>query len=414
MILWKKFNIIIYEHAILTHYCEALYLGKSSIADFFKRTDTYLWLLTIAAVVYSFLLISSMQRAGDYNYLRSQIAAVLLGAGGALLIAGADYRFILKKWYIAAAIGLILALLVFLFGVNVSGTDDTAWIKLPGGFTVQPSEFIKICFIITFSKHLSYLNKKNRIQSFAGVLALTVHAMIPMLLIHMQGDDGTVLIFGFIFLIMSYIAGVQLRYFAILGGMLLVGIPVIWNFFLNDEHRNRFLALFDLDGNAMTNYGWQQFQGKISMASGGLTGAGLFNGSRVEYGIVPEQENDFIFTVAGEELGFIGCIILMGILFGITIRLIIDARNANENDGRYLCTGVFATIAAQTIINLGMVLGFLPVIGITLPLFSAGGTSALSTMICIGLVQSVCNHNDDDMDKAMLNRKSRNRARIRM
>ena len=164
----------------------------------------------------------------------------------------------------------------------------------------------------------------------------------------------------------------------------------------------------------MTNYGWQQFQGKISMASGGLAGSGLYHGSRVEYGIVPEQENDFIFTVAGEELGFIGCVILMAILFGIIIRLIIDARNSNDSDGRNICTGVFATIAAQTIINLGMVLGFLPVIGITLPLFSAGGTSALSTMICIGLVQSVCNHNEDDMDTAKINRKSLSRTRIKI
>ena len=355
-----------------------------------------------------------MQRSGDYNYLRSQIAAVMLGAAGALLITNADYRFLLKKWYIAAAIGIVLALLVFLFGINISGTDDTAWLRLPGGFTIQPSEFIKICFIITFSKHLSFLNEKKMIQSFPGVLTLLLHALIPMALIHLQGDDGTVLVFGFIFLIMAYIAGVQLRYFAVLGGAALVGIPIIWNFFLNDEHRNRFLAMFDLDGNAMTNYGWQQFQGKISMASGGLSGSGLYNGSRVEYGIVPEQENDFIFTVAGEELGFIGCVILMAILFGIIIRVIIDARNANENDGRFLCTGVFATIATQTVINLGMVLGFLPVIGITLPLFSAGGSSALSTMICIGLVQSVCNHNEDDMDKAKLNRKSRSRTRMKI
>lgn len=384
------------------------------MTDFFKKTDKLLWLLTVSAVIYSFLLISSMQRSGDYNYLRPQIAAVVLGAAAALLIANADYRFLLKKWYIAALIGITLAVLVFFFGINVSGTDDTAWLMLPGGFTIQPSEFIKICFIITFTKHLSFLNEKKLIQSPLGVATLTIHALIPMVMIHFQGDDGTVLIFGLIFLFMSYIAGVQLRYFAALGIMLLVGIPVIWSFVLNDEHRNRFLALFDLDGNATTNYGWQQFQGKISMAGGGLTGSGLYEGSRVEYGIVPEQENDFIFTVAGEELGFIGCMILMAILFGIIIRVIIDARKANENDGRFLCTGAFATIASQTIINLGMVLGFLPVIGITLPLFSAGGTSALSTLICIGLVQSVCNHNEDDMDTARINRKNRSRTRIRL
>lgn len=385
---------------------------SESVSDFFRRTDVILWLLTLCAIVYSLLLISSMQRAYEYNFLRSQLAAVIIGVAAALLISVADYRFFIRRWYLAALVGLVLAVSVFLFGIRVSGTDDTAWIELPGGYTFQPSEFIKICFILTFSKHLSFLNEKNALHSVVGVLTLGIHALIPMGIIHLQGDDGTVLIFALIFLTMCFIAGVQLRYFAILGGLLLVGIPLLWNFFLNNEHRNRFIALFDLDGNAMTNYGWQQYQGKVSIASGGLNGSGLYNGSRVEFGIVPEQENDFIMTVAGEELGFIGCIILMAILFGIMIKVILNASIATENDGKYICAGVFATIASQTIINIGMVLGFLPVIGITLPLFSSGGTSALSTLICIGLVQSVRNHNMDDMDKAKIRRGAQSRFRI--
>lgn len=385
---------------------------SENFSDFIKKTDLLLWILTLSAVIYSLILISSMQRSGEYNYIRSQLIAVILGLLAAAVISVADYRFIIKKWYIAAVIAAVMAALVFVFGIQVSGTDDTAWLKLPGGFTIQPSEFIKICFIITFSKHLSYLNEKNMIQSFFGVLSLAFHALIPMAIIHIQGDDGTVLIFGMIFLIMCFIAGVQFRYFAVLGGILLVGIPIIWNFFFNDEHRNRFLALFDLDGNAMTNYGWQQYQGKLSLASGELSGRGLFNGPRVEYGIVPEQENDFIMTVAGEELGFIGCIILMAILFGIIIKVILDAKASNEAEGKYICSGVFATIASQTIINIGMVLGFFPVIGITLPLFSSGGTSAMSTLICIGLVQSVHGHNLDDMDKAKIRRGSLSRIRL--
>ncbi len=378
----------------------------------FGDSDIILWLLTVAAVVYSLLLISSMQRAGDYNYLKTQIAAIVLGTVAAVVISKADYRYIIEKWYISAVIAIVLAGLVFVFGIQVSGTDDTAWINLPGGFTIQPSEFIKICFIITFSKHLSYLEEKNMVTTFLGVVTLVLHAVVPMLIIHIQGDDGTVLIFGFIFLFMAFTAGVQLRYFAILGGALIIGIPVIWNLFMNDEHRNRFLALFDIDGNAMTNYGWQQYQGKLSVAGGRLTGSGLYNGSRVEYGIVPEQENDFIFTVAGEELGFIGCIILLLILLFIIIRIIINASKSTDIRGRYICCGVFAMIASQTIINIGMVLVFFPVIGITLPLFSAGGSSALSTLICIGLVQSVCSHNPENMDVAVIRRETRNRMKI--
>lgn len=385
---------------------------SNSFYDYLKKTDAVLWILTLLAVVYSLLLISSMQRSGDYNFFKTQFVAVVIGFIVAFVISVADYKYIINKWYFSAGIAIILSLLVFLFGMQVAGTDDTAWLQLPGGFTIQPSEFIKICFIITFSKHLSYLNEQNLIQSLFGVITLIIHSVIPIAIIHFQGDDGTALIFGFMFLIMSFVAGVQLRYFAILGGLLVVGIPIIWSFFMNDEHRNRILALFDLDGNSMTNYGWQQYQGKVSIASGELYGSGLYNGSRVEYGIVPEQENDFIFTVAGEELGFLGCILLLLILFGIIIKIILNSKASNDLQGKFVCSGVFAMIASQTIINLGMVLGFLPVIGITLPLFSSGGSSALSTLICIGLVQSVRYHNIDDMDTASVRRGSLNRIKI--
>ena len=385
---------------------------SNSFYDYLKKTDAVLWILTLLAVVYSLLLISSMQRSGDYNFFKTQFVAVVIGFIVAFVISVADYKYIINKWYFSAGIAIVLSLLVFLFGMQVAGTDDTAWLQLPGGFTIQPSEFIKICFIITFSKHLSYLNEQNLIQSLFGVITLIIHSVIPIAIIHFQGDDGTALIFGFMFLIMSFVAGVQLRYFAILGGLLVVGIPIIWSFFMNDEHRNRILALFDLDGNSMTNYGWQQYQGKVSIASGELYGSGLYNGSRVEYGIVPEQENDFIFTVAGEELGFLGCILLLLILFGIIIKIILNSKASNDLQGKFVCSGVFAMIASQTIINLGMVLGFLPVIGITLPLFSSGGSSALSTLICIGLVQSVRYHNIDDMDTASVRRGSLNRIKI--
>lgn len=384
----------------------------TNIYEYFRQCDTVLWLLTVAAIAYSFLLIASMQRSGNYSYLRTQIIAVSVGIAAAVFISIADYKFLVRKWYIAAIVGLVLAGLVFVFGVQVSGTDDTAWINLLGGFSVQPSEFIKICFIITFSKHLSWLREKNMTEKISGVISLAIHAMIPMVIIHIQGDDGTVLIFALMFLIMSFTAGVQLRYFAMLGGLLVCAVPIVWNVFMNKEHRNRILALFDLDGNALTNYGWQQYQGKVSIASGEAFGSGLFNGQRVEHSIVPEQENDFIFTVAGEELGFVGCIILLLILFFIILKVILNAKLSNESEGKFVCYGVFAMIASQTVVNIGMVLGFLPVVGITLPLFSSGGTSVLSTLISLGLVQSVRYHNTDDMNKAFVRRGSTNRIRM--
>ena len=363
-----------------------------------KKNDFILSLLVCAALVYSLLLIFSMQRAGSYNYLTTQIMAVLLGTVIGCVVAVMDYNDIVKFWYLFAALGVFLACLVFLFGIQVSGTDDTAWLQI-GNLSVQPSEFIKICFIITFAKHISVIYERGRIKSFPAALALLLHAGIPMALIHLQGEDGTVLIFAFIALITAFSAGIAKKYYIMLAAGVLTAIPFIWNYVLNDEHRNRFIALLDIDGNSMSNYGWQQYQGKISIASGMLTGAGYGNGTRVEYGIVPEQENDFIFSVAGEELGFIGCCLIILILLLIMLKIVVIGINANNIEGKCICAGVFSLIASQTIINLGMVLGFLPVIGITLPFFSAGGSSIMSILICIGLVQSVSANTDKKISK---------------
>lgn len=357
--------------------------------NFFTKSDMILWLLAISASVYSLFLISSMERSSNYSYMTPQILALVLGYVAAIALTFIDYRFIARMWWLLMGLSLVLLALVFVIGRNVTGTDDTAWIILPGGLSFQPSELVKVFFIITFSKHLQVLKENEMLYRLSGVLSLVIHMAIPVALIHMQGDDGTVLIFLFMFLIMCFIGGVQLRYFLIMLLLLAAGIPLLWTYFLNNEHKNRFTAIFDIDGNALTNYGWQQYQGKVSIASGGLTGTGLGNGPRVETGIVPEQENDFIFTVAGEELGFIGCLLLLAILLFICVKLIINAMSARDYLGRMICVGVFSMIGVQTVINIGMVLGLLPVVGITLPFFSSGGTSLLSVLIGIGLVQSV-------------------------
>ena len=364
------------------------------IKKFFTKSDLILWLLSISASVYSLLLINSMQRSSDYSYMTPQILALVIGYIAAVVLTFIDYEHLARLWIVLIALALGLLLLVFVMGRRVTGADDTAWITLPGGISVQPSELVKVLFIITFSKHLQTLKDMELLHSLAGVITLVIHMAIPVAVIHMQGDDGTVLIFIFMFLIMAFVGGVQLRYFLIMLLLLAAGIPIIWTYFLNDEHKNRMTAIFDLDGNAMKNYGWQQYQGKVSVASGGLRGTGIGNGPRVASGIVPEQENDFIFTVAGEELGFIGCLLLLAILLAICIKIIMDAASARDYLGKMICVGVFSMIGVQTVINVGMVLGLLPVVGITLPFFSSGGTSLLSVLIGIGLVQSVFFHKD--------------------
>lgn len=374
-----------------------------AVWNYIKETDKMFWIFTITASVYGFCLIYSQQRSGDTNFLRTQIMAVGIGYIAAVFISCIDYKFYGRIWWFFAATALFLTILVFFIGIQITGTDDIGWIKI-GSMTFQPSELTKICFIVTFAKHISVLDKYNKLKTFAGVLTLVLHASIPILLIHMQGDDGTALVFGCMFLIMTFAAGVQLRYFIAFFAALCLAAPFFYTKIMNDDQRNRLLVLFDLDDNSLTTYGWQQYQGKVSIASGGLLGEGYMDGSRVERNIVPYQENDFIFTVAGEELGFVGCIALLLILLLIIIKILRNAHLADDVFGKMICYGFFSIVASQVVINIGMVLGILPVVGITLPFFSSGGTSVMCLYFGVGLVQSVYMHRENTSLNKLHNR----------
>lgn len=371
----------------------------SGIADYFKRTDKILWLITLTASIYGCILIASQQRSGDVNFLRSQLMAVGIGYVAAIIVSLMDYNFIAKCWWLIGGVALALTAAVFFIGIQIPGTDDVGWILLPGGLTFQPSELTKICFIVTFSKHLSYLAEKGKLHSFIGVLTLLIHAGIPICLIHMQGDDGAALVFAFMFFIMTFAAGVQLRYFIALFIAVIAAAPFLWTRIMNSDQQNRLLILFNNDDEMMQTYGWQQYQGKVSIASGGITGKGLFEGPRVEKNMVPYQENDFIFTVAGEELGFIGCIAILLIFVLMIFKTLRTSRESCNLLGKNICIGFFSLIITQVVINLGMVLGLLPVVGITLPFFSSGGSSAACLYLGIGLVQSVYMHPTDGSEK---------------
>lgn len=362
--------------------------------DYFIKTDKLLWILTITSLIFGLILINSMQRSTEYNLVNTQIIAIIIGIITAVVISCINYSHLLRLWPLFAAISIGLLITVFAFGMRVSGTDDTAWIRI-GPVSVQPSEFVKVFFIITFAKHLDYLKENDKLNTLLGFISLLIHAFIPIAIIHLQGEDGTVLIFIFMVIIMMFLGEVPLKYFIIMLLVIVAAVPIIWNYFLGEEQKNRFMAIFDLEGSSMIDYGWQQYQGKVSIASGGLNGSGLGRGERVSSYIVPEQENDFILTVAGEELGFLGCIAIIGILLAIIIKILFNAYKSRDYAGKTICVGVFSMISSQCIINIGMVLGLLPVVGITLPFFSSGGTSILSIMISIGLVQSVYLHKGD-------------------
>jgi rod shape determining protein RodA len=197
------------------------------------------------------------------------------------------------------------------------------------------------------------------------------------------------------FLFMSFSAKIQLRYFIIILVVIAVSVPIAWKYLMADYQKQRILCQLAPESDPL-GFGYQQNQGKISIGSGGLWGQGLFKGPRVAHrNVVPVQESDFILSVAGEELGFIGCSLIMVLLLALLFRTLYIAYIAGETLGSYICFGFFAMILSQTIFNLGMCLSILPVIGVTLPFFSAGGSSAACLYLGIGLVQSIFLRKDD-------------------
>ncbi len=363
----------------------------SKFADYVRETDKTLFLLCIFSSLYGAMaVLSATAYTGSARAFLVHIGATVLGIIAAVFVSAfVEYDVIIKWWWLIAAVALVLVGLTFVIGYAPAGTNDKAWLKLPLGMSFQPSELLKIAFIVTFAKHVSIIGE--RISSPLNVLSLCLHAAIPVMLIHIQGDDGTALVIAFIFMAMMFASGIELKYFAIAGGLIACALPFLWYVVMDEFHRDRIKILFnpelDLYGD-----GWQQWRARVAMANGGFFGKGYMKGDFVQKGAVPEGHNDFIFASIGEELGMLGLIVVIALLLAICIRIILIAHQAKDKQGVIICSGIFGMFAAQIILNIGMCVSLLPVIGITLPFFSKGGTSLVATMIGIGLVLNVYMH----------------------
>lgn len=382
--------------------------GVKSVLSYVKRTDKIFWLLMLLISAYSLLLLKTIPNSGGKSYFTIQLIAIIGGYIGAVLLTAIDYREISNFWYVVAGFCLFLILYTLVFGkeiVNTGGVHAKAWIKLPGGLTFQPSELVKIGFMITFSKHLSALKERDLLKNPIHVVLLACHALIPIALVHLQGDDGAGVIFFCMFLAMAFGAGIQLRYFALLLTAVAAAVPLAWKYdILSEYQKERIIVTYNLESDKL-NYGLQQIQGRLSIGSGGLWGRGLFVSPRVNKGSVPLQQSDFVFSVAGEQLGFIGCVVLIALLFFLLWRTLHIARSSTDLLGSSICMGFFGMIASQMIFNLGMCMDLLPVMGVTLPFFSAGGSSAACLYFGFGLVLNVYMHKMN-MDKVSVKKVS--------
>lgn len=362
----------------------------NSILSALKYGDKFLWLLTVSIAAYGLALVASISREG-FNYLLVQSLSIFLGLFGALVLQTINYKFISKASLWLGIFGVLLMVYTIFMGVAIegaSGVNAKAWIKLPMGITFQPSELAKIVFIVTFSSHTANTAQNNSFDDKKSIAFLVLHAGVPVVLSHLQGDDGAAIIFLCIAITIAFIGGIPLKYFLYATIMGLILTPVFWNFVLADYQKKRILSQLNPENDPL-NMGYQQIQGKLSIGSGGFCGTGLFKGPRVANNVVPIQESDFIFSAAGEELGFIGCMLILLLLGTMIFRISYIAKRSQNRVGILICFGFIGLIASQTFFNLGMCLSLLPVMGVTLPFFSVGGSSAMCLYLAIGIIQNI-------------------------
>ena len=322
-------------------------------------------------------------------YLKRHVINIIIGGLLAYGTTVIDYRLLRAYTPIFWGLGVLGLLIVLVPGLGSTVNGARAWISLPGGFQIQPAELAKIAIIIGMSLLLSERTHDSDEPTSRDVLQALVVAAIPVILIIFQPDMGTVLIISASVVTIIAVSGAPTRWvvalliLAVLGATVAVKVGVISQYQINR------LQTF-VDPNADTQgAGYQLRQARITVGSGGLIGTGLFNGPQTNGRFVPEQQTDFIFTVAGEELGFLGSGLILFLYLLILMRGFSIARRPSDPFGRLVTTGVIAWFAFQLFENIGMALGLMPMTGVPLPFISYGGSSMFATLIGFGLLQNV-------------------------
>ncbi|MFQ7291940.1 MAG: rod shape-determining protein RodA [Monoglobales bacterium] len=351
--------------------------------------DWFLFILTALIAMFGIINVYSATRSyGTISNVVVQSFAVVLGLVLMILISRFDYeqfKNLVKPIYIFA---LFILIIVLFFGVT-GEWGARSWIRF-GSIGIQPAEFAKVCFILTFSYHLSKV--QDKINKPLIILGLLVHMGVLVGLIMLEPDLGSALVFLFIFVCMMFTAKLSWKYIVPITALAIASLPFIYKYALSEYQQKRIQVFFNPDLDPL-NRGYNVIQSKIAVGSGQLWGKGFLQGTQNQMGYLPTKNTDFIFSVVSEEWGFIGAVILVIALFTLIYRCLKIAQKADNSYGRYICVGVAAMFLFHVFENVGMCIGLMPVTGIPLPLISYGGTSVVTNMIAIGLVLSVNYHN---------------------
>ena len=368
---------------------------RAVLADFVQQADLVLLGLCCASTLYGIVLIYSATRyVNSTRHVPVQLAAMLLGIIVYIAVSMVDLEILMKKWkwILLFNVGFILMLLTP-FSVSVYG--NRAWLKFPFmPVNIGPAEVVKITFVLLLAKQLEWLQVEKRdLRSMMSAVQVAGHAFfIGGLYYAVSSDMGNVLVFLFIFVCMAFAAGFPGKWFALLFSAGGAAVAATWMLDVMPQHmRDRFIVLFDHSYQPQ-EAGWQQTRSLLTIGSGGVFGQGYLSGTQTQSSYsasLPARHTDFIFSVAAEELGMFGCIAIMLLILLIVIRVLLVAKNAQSPFYCYVCVGMASMLIFQSIVNIGMCLFVMPVIGITLPFFSYGGSSVVTLFAAMGVVSGI-------------------------
>ncbi len=367
-------------------------LNQKQKSGFFSKIDPILFFCTLGLSLISIVTVAGAMDNFGTRKLIMQVAMTVAGIIATLIIAQVDYHWIVDRaWIIFIGISVVFLILPLIPGLGMSGenmeTSNKSWLKIPGiGLSIQPSEFVKFLLVCSFAKHISLV--KDRINHIKELAGLALHAAIIVGLILISGDLGVALVYMGFLLIMLYAAGLSGWYFLGGTGAVVLAFPLLWEL-MADYQRQRIIVGFnpmlDPEGKGM-----QPLLSKQCIGNGGLFGIGLMG--KGDYERLPASHTDFIFATVCEKFGLLGGLVVIILLVVMVVRILMLARQCGDDYGGLICVGVGAIIIVQTLENLGMCLAMLPVVGLTLPFLSCGGSSVLATYVLLSLIHSVKSH----------------------
>lgn len=376
----------------------------NAIKKFFYRTDWVLLGLCLAASIFGIVMIASASNYhGASTYVSKQIIALVIGLILFVVLSFLDIEILAEHQTLLVIFSAVFLAMLYPFGVE-GDTGNRSWMSIPGmPFMIQPAEYCKIIYIIVCARIMTIY--QEHINSLPCVLRLGfVSAVFMGLIVVISKDAGVALIYVFTLIIMALAGGFSFIWFAAAGAGLAVIVPILWNSSLvREDQKSRVMVLFDESIDPLgTTVRYQASRSINAISGGGLTGQGLFQGTQIQSGNVPAQHTDFIFAAIGEELGYVGCALCIGLLVAIILRILYVGAHSQSYFYRQVCVGIAGTLMFQIIINIGMCLGVAPVIGLTLPFFSYGGSSMMSLFIAMGVISSVRMHPSPDSQQRYL------------